>query len=209
MANYNRSAGYGQQHFLDVGSLGSGKVFVVGGDNTTNKDMIKDLFGVDPDGDVRFFSTINAAVGECTNGAGDTVLVLPNYTETITSEGAIDTAQATGVKIIGIGNSADRPSIRFGTSTAADIKVSEGVRISNFTFSCNIANQLRMLEVEGQGVEIDHCTFEEGSATGLRFITTSGNDNDCDDLYIHDNEFFAPTAGNYDEAIAIVTGKHA
>ena len=53
---------------------GSGKVFIVGDSGTVNLSALKELFTPDPDGDPRFFSTIDAAVGACTANAGDIIL---------------------------------------------------------------------------------------------------------------------------------------
>ena len=119
--NYNLQVGYGQI----AGQFpftGSGKVFFVGDSGTANREMLQSLFINDPDGEVRFFSTIDAAVSACTANAGDIVYVAPGHTENIASATslALDVA---GVRIIGLGQGEDRPTLTYITSTAATIDV--------------------------------------------------------------------------------------
>ena len=95
----------------------SGKVFIVGKAGVAYRDAIQRLFVTDYDGRNRFFSTIDAAIGACTANAGDTILVLPGHTEAVTSTSiACDVA---GVRIIGLGNGSNKPTLTFSATDSA------------------------------------------------------------------------------------------
>ena len=127
MAIYNLSAGYGRQMADSLINNVTGKVRVVGKIGLANRQAISELFKTDPDGQVRFFSTIDAAISACTANAGDTIFVLPGHTEAVTSTSLnVDVA---GVNIIGLGTGSNKPTLTFGATssrinvTAADCKL--------------------------------------------------------------------------------------
>jgi len=147
------------------------------------------------------FLTIDYAIGQCEASNGDIVYVAPGHAETIVGAGGI-TMDVAGVSIIGMGTGDMRPTITFTTAAAASVLVSASdCVIANMRFICNITSQVHMIDVAGDDLEIYGCSFKEGSATGLCFISADTADGDSDNLYIHDCDFYAPTAGNYDQAI--------
>jgi len=151
-------------------------------------------------------TTIDAAITAAgvDNGAnrGDTIYVLPNHTENLAADSAVDIDVA-GLNIIGLGNGEDRPILTFTTLTTADFKIAAAnVLIENLVFKCNIASQAMMIEVTGDDAEISNCEFREGTATGLNFITIGvTSDNEADRCHIHDCKFYTSTDGNYNSAI--------
>src|SRR3990167_2617804 len=149
----------------------------------------------------RPFSTIDKAINSCAAGRGDTIYVLPGHAETVTTATDI-VPDVSHINIIGLGKGEKRPIITFATNTTANIPVSgANTRISNMVFKVNVASQVAMITTTGTDIEIDHCSFREGSSTGLNFITVGAADNDSDRVYIHDCDFYMPTAGNGDHAI--------
>lgn len=79
-------------------------------------------------------STIDYAIGLCTAGKGDTIVVLPGHIESVTAASAI-TCDVAGVAIIGIGFGRNRPRLNWTTSTAATIVISAAnVTWANFVF---------------------------------------------------------------------------
>lgn len=79
-------------------------------------------------------ATIDYAVGLCTAGAGDVIVVLPGHTETITAAGGI-TVDVAGVSIVGVGVGRARPTINYTTSTAGTFLVSAAnVLVQNLVF---------------------------------------------------------------------------
>ena len=130
--NYNKNAGYGLSALSLIHKLGTGKVRIVGDSGTANRQMLQELFNVDPDGEVRFFSTIQAGGDACTANAEDNVLVMPGHTETITAQIDMDTA---GVKLIGLGSGSLRPTIIVnGTIDGFDVSAAN-VSIDNIGFA--------------------------------------------------------------------------
>jgi hypothetical protein len=176
--NYNKNSGWGQI----VGQLpftGSGKVFAVGDSSTANRDMLADLFDVDADGVVRFFSTIDAAIGACTANAGDVIFVMPGHSETVSAASGI-IADVAGVSIIGLGNGADRPTITFGTSTAASFDVTAAsVKVKNIVGLAGIDGLTKPFLVSGDNCEID-IEWQDASAaveaaTAVRLDTANNS----------------------------------
>lgn len=184
--NYNKNGGYGRQQFNRIDLLGSGKIRVVGDSNAVNRDVIAELFDVDNDGQVRFFSTIQAAIDACTANAGDIVLVLPGYSQTITAQ--IDADKA-GVRVIGIGVGSLKPTIT-GNGTIDCIDVSAAnVHIEGLHFAAPETDaQTSFINVDAAG-----CTLKNITGVGSQ---TAKNVVDCitvtangDDLTIDGVEF--------------------
>lgn len=146
-------------------------------------------------------STIDAAINKCLAHRGDTIIVMPGHAETIADATSL-VPDVSHVKILGQGVGEKRPIITFATATTANIPVSgANVRISGLVFKCNIDSQAAMITTTADDVEIDNCSFREGTGTGLNFITVGAADADSDRLYVHDCDFYMPTAGNGDHAI--------
>ena len=61
------------------------KVFFVGLSTASWYPDFGNIFPVDEDGVVRVYSSISTALSNCVASRGDVVLVLPGYTETVTS----------------------------------------------------------------------------------------------------------------------------
>jgi len=114
---YNLNSGYGQMLAAQLKGAGvSGKVFVVGDSSTANIDMLKEIFIPDPDGEVRYYATVDAAISACTANAGDVILIAPGHAETVTATSiALDVA---GVTILGLGNGLNRPTFTYGAAAA-------------------------------------------------------------------------------------------
>lgn len=93
--------------------LTGGSVFWV--NSSTGQDAAgKGLSPADP------FRTIDYAIGQCTAGKGDQILVMPGHTEVVTAAGGI-TVDVAGISIVGLGQGTLRPTITFTTTTAATI----------------------------------------------------------------------------------------
>lgn len=188
---------------------GSGKHFIVGDSGTANIDMLKQVFGYDPSGTLRFFADLDSAVGACTADAGDCILVMPGHTETLTTAAdiALDVA---GIKVLGLGTGESRPKFTFSsTDNAATMTASaDSVALKNVILIGNDDALTNMLVVTGDGFDIDIETRDTSSAvesaTAVRLDTankgklklrhlgfTGGNAmvscvrvDDCDDIEI-------------------------
>lgn len=178
-------------------SITTGDVLFVDSGHTSASDVATN--GANPD---KPYATLDYAIGQATANNGDRIYVAPAHAETLIADSGVDVDVA-GVSIIGLGNGEDRPIFTFTTDTAADFKMAAvNTRLSGCIFKCNIASQVMMIETSGDDVEIDHCEFREGSATGLNFITVGVADADSDRCNIHHNIFHMPTAGNGASAIS-------
>lgn len=182
--------------------------------NTTASDMatLLDTFNykVDPiDGSTLIFSTVDSAINMFStigrSNLGDQVLLSPGYTETISTAGQI-AMDVAGLTIKGLGNGSNRPVLTFDGANATPSVTfgAANMRIEGLVLINNEASLNHMFDIgAADDLTIHDCDFREGSATGLSFITADGSDNDCDRLTISSCRFYAPTAGNYDNAIQL------
>lgn len=135
---YNLNAGYGPIIATRVGQKTAGKVFIVGKSAVAYRDIYQEIFGPDADGAVRFFSTIDAAIGACTASAGDTIFVLPGHTEAVTSSSiACDVA---GVNIIGLGSGSYKPTLTFGATDSRINVTAANCKWENFRWTAGIGD---------------------------------------------------------------------
>ena len=162
---YTKDAGFGRLYAESVRLGGSGKVFVVGKAALAQRDIYTELFGVDPDGKVRYAATIAGALSQCTANAGDTIYVLPGHTEDIAAAAGI-VLNIAGVNIIGFGQGSIRPTISFTTAITAQMTVTAAnVTIKNMIFTCAFDAITAMISVTGADVTFDGCEFNTNSGT--------------------------------------------
>jgi len=197
--NYNLNSGYGAALAQALhGSVPvSGKLYIVGDSGTANLDMIKEMFVPDPDGEVRFFSTIDAAVSAGSASAGDVILVAPGHTETISDATSL-LLDVAGVTIIGLGHGSLRPTITLDTATTATVPVSAAdVTIKNVIFTANFADIVAVFTLTtAPNFRLEGCSFK-ATATNMNFLSivdTSTTDNAADGLQIVDCDWVEPDA---------------
>jgi hypothetical protein len=162
----NINVGYGRV-LSDNMALGktAGKLFVVGKSALAYSSMYRQLFVNDADGTVRYAATIAGALTACTANSGDTIVVLPGHTETITGAAGIAIATA-GVNIVGLGNGTDRPTISFTTAITAQMTITAAnVTIQNMIFTCAFDAITAMISVTGAYVKFVDCEFNTNSGT--------------------------------------------
>lgn len=173
--NYSKNAGYGQlQAILAQNGVSSfGKVLVVVEDSdTANYQRLQEIFDVDNDGSVRFFSTLNAAYTAATSNAGDVILMSANSSHTITPF----VWSKNRINVIGL-DGGDR-LVQQGTKvqnvtadTAAYVLKVTGVRNSfrNIKFIQNSTNAaaLSVVQMGGEGNLYKNCSFAFGVIDNL------------------------------------------
>jgi hypothetical protein len=119
-------------------------------------------------------STIDAAINLCEANKGDRIYVLPGHAETITAASAI-TADAAGVRIIGLGRGSSRPTITWGAAAATIVVSAASVSFENFRFINNFADVTTMFSVSGGGDDLmfANCLFADTSTilNAIDFIT--------------------------------------
>lgn len=183
---------------VKTGKVFTGTLFVVDSGHTLTSDNTSSGNFKTP------FATLDYAIGQCAANNGDLIVVSPGHAETLAADSAVDIDVA-GITVYGLGNGEDRPVFTFATAATADFKLAAAnSAIFNLIFKCNIASQAMMIETSADDCEIGGCDFREGSATGLTFISVGLADGDSDRLHVHDCNFQATTAGNYDDAITVL-----
>jgi hypothetical protein len=143
------------------------------------------------------FSTIDYAVGQCTAGQGDLVLVLPGHVEVVTAAGGLDLDVA-GIRIVGLGEGDLRPRVNFTTADTADCDVdADDITVEGLVFRCSIDGQDIMLDVNADDFTLRNCRFEEGSSAQPDVVIDidGGGANACDRVHIERCQFFFPSAG--------------
>ena len=178
------------------GVVTSGKVFFVSAVTTGSIiDRIKAMIKPDPEGVLRFFTSIDSAIGSCVASRGDLIIVLPGHTETISSATGL-VADVAGVKIVGIGEGSLVPILTFDTATTATIPVSAyNVSFENIIFSANFADIVSVFTLTtAKNFKLKNCKIK-ATASSMNFlyvVDTSTTNNDADGLTIDGCSWIEP-----------------
>jgi hypothetical protein len=168
----------------------TGKTYVVGKAAVAYIDMYKELFINDNDGTVRAFSTLAGAVAACTANSGDTILVLPGHTETISSSSAL-TLNVAGINIWGLGKGSNRPTFTLDTATTAVVNVTAAnVTVQNILFVANFAAIATCFTLTtAKDFTVNQCEFRDTSSilNFVAIVTTNSTDNAADGLTFTNN----------------------
>jgi len=100
-------------------------------------------------------ATVDAAIGKCTANNGDIVWVAPGHAETYTTTGAKITFDVAGVRVIGLGNGADRPTFSFGHTGTTMTMSAASVKFVNAIFVTAIDSVVTFMTISGNDCEID------------------------------------------------------
>lgn len=204
--NFNLNSGYGAASAASLPFAGSGKIFIVGDSGTANLGMLKDLFGPDADGKIRFYSAITTAVDACTANAGDIIVVMPGHVETISSGTSCDIDVA-GVTILGLGNGSDRPTFNFTTATSAQVNIdAANVRIVNCIFDLTGFDAVVAgIDVNANDFTMEKCRVIMGDSDGQAVVGVL-SDTNIDRVRIFDCEFLGDTIAGPAAAIRLIGG---
>jgi hypothetical protein len=123
------------------------------------------------------YSTIDAAVGACTATNGDVIIVMEGHAETVIADSGIDVDVA-GVRIIGMGRGASRPTVTFGTAVTADLKLAAaGCSIENLLFIAAIDALTGPIEVSAADCAVINCEYRDAACietTDVLTVITGG-----------------------------------
>lgn len=119
------------------------------------------------------FATLDYAIGMCSTGRGDVIMIKPNHSETISSATAL-ALDVASVAIIGLGYGNNRPLFTLDTATTTTINVSAAnVSIQNCRFVANFADIATCFNVANATVThyltIENCDFVDTSSV-LNFV---------------------------------------
>lgn len=172
----NLNSGYGQfigDKLLNknpgANSIGNyptgGKTFVVCPTSHPNFAIISEILIPDADGIPRLYTTLSAALANCTADRGDTIYLCEGYTETIVAAAGSGVTVA-GVRVIGLGDGTNRPTFTFTTSVAASFDVTAArVIVSNCIFTNGIDAQTAMINVNKADISFLDCEINTNTAT--------------------------------------------
>ena len=179
--------------------------------------------------------TLDAAFALCTANRGDTIIVMPNHSETITGAGGI-AHDVAGVSVIGLGTGSQRPEFLMdGGTTVTYAITADDAYIENLVFRSGHSNVVACITTTKKYTWLNGLTFLNNT-TNEDFLTcikaTSTTDNDSDGLRVEncrwitsdsdDLEFieinanlnglvakdnFVVTAGTASPLILVATGK--
>jgi hypothetical protein len=166
-----------------------GKVFWVDGSSVTPLEGAVGGQDGNPGTFTRPFATIDYAIGKCTSGRGDIILIKAGHAETISSATAL-AADVANVAVVGLGSGTARPTLTFDTANTATINVSA----ANFTFKniLFVGNFLSIASAITVGAApwctIEDCEFKDTSAIlgFLSAVTTTVTVN-ADNLQLINN----------------------
>lgn len=142
------------------------------------------------------FSTLDYAIGKCTAGRGDIIMVKPGHAENISAAAGI-VVDVAGIAIVGLGNGTLRPKFSFTTATTADIDITAAnCTFYNLEFQANFADVTAGLDVSGvDGLSFVNCYFTEAGAD-LNFVDTIDLATGADDILFKGCKFIGNDAAN-------------
>jgi len=149
------------------------------------------------------YATIDYAIGKCTASRGDTIVVMPGHTETVTAAAGI-ALDVAGVNIIGIGEGSIRPTVNFTTAVGASFAVTAAnCVVRNILFTGGIDALTNPIHVQAADFTLDNCEWRDvtGQATDVILTTAAANR-----LKIINHRHDGATAAGGASAIAIVGG---
>lgn len=165
------------------------RVFFVSKSQTWYGDFANE-FPNDSFGVPRVYTTIKAALANCTASRGDVILVMPGHTESITNATDLNVNVA-GVRIIGLSDqNGNRPVLTLNTATTAVVTVSAAnCTIENISFDgTGFAAIVKMFSFTAAGIVFRNNKVLFASSTnqaGIAILTNSS----CNDLLIQGNTF--------------------
>lgn len=145
----------GEVYFVDSSAAGAGATVGHGGD---------------PD---KPWSSLSYAFSSDVPVAGDTIYVMPGHTETISAAGGI-TADIAGVKVIGLGWGAARPTFTFSATDSTFLVSAASVVLKNLRVLSSVAELVQMFSVSGANVTLDAVDhIAAGASTTIQFLKTT------------------------------------
>ena len=138
----------------------------------------------------RPYASLDYAVGQCTAGRGDIIVVKSGHSETISSSTAL-TLDVANVAIIGLGTGNSRPLFTLDTANTVTIGVSaDNVMISNCRFAANFLSIAACFTLTtAKHFTVQGCYFFDTSSilNFLNIVKSTGAANTVDGLTFNDN----------------------
>ncbi len=123
-------------------------------------------YGQNPDAP---FATLDYAVGKCTANKGDIICLMPGHDETYSTTGTKVTMDVAGVRVIGLGQGADRPTFTFSHTGATWLVSANGCSVENCLFVTGVDSVTTYGTVSGADFTLKNC--EGRDATDVEVVT--------------------------------------
>ncbi|KKL97662.1 hypothetical protein LCGC14_1832250 [marine sediment metagenome] len=117
-------------------------------------------------------ATIDAAIGRCTASQGDSILVQPSHSETLS---AAITMDVIGVSIIGIGKGTLRPQLTGNFVGDCITITAANCRVENIYFNEATAGITADINIAAANTVVRHCHFDLGASDLLGTITVTAD----------------------------------
>ncbi len=153
-------------------------------------------------------STLEYAIGLCTDGQGDVILLAPGHTEAITTA-APCTVDISDLTIVGLGNGLNRPKFSITTNTTATISVTAAnVTIKNIQVVSAVDNAAIGITVgaSADGFWLEDCYLSDGNANNLELLISVSLAAECDDVTILNCIFHTVSGGGSTSGIFCTAG---
>lgn len=141
-------------------------------------------------------ATLDYAIGKCTASRGDTIVLMPYHSETITGAGGI-TADVAGINIVGVGTYSSRPTFLMDGATTVTVVVSAAnVSFTNMIFSAGHADIVTCFNITADGCSLNAVEFADNTTdeNWLTPIKATGGDGTADGLSVVACKWFSPDA---------------
>ncbi len=117
-------------------------------------------------------STIDAAIGMCTAGRGDIILVMPGHAETLATASAI-TLDVAGVSIVGLGRGSLQPTLSFSATASTMVISANNCALQNIKLKATIDSVVTALTVSGADAYLDLESADTSSVEFISVVTTT------------------------------------
>ena len=155
------------------------------------------------------FATLDYAIGRATASNGDIIFVAPGHAESYTVANGFD-ADVAGIRIVGLGEGANRPTFNFADTDATVAIGAANVTIENLRFVAGISNIVVGISVEagGDNFTLRNCEVPESGTATFDFATFIDLASGADDVTIDGMIFrqLATTPGDLDHFLKSGTG---
>ena len=121
-------------------------------------------------------ATIDAAINRCTASQGDTILVQPGHSETLST---LITMDIIGVSIIGLGEGTLRPQLTVAAVIDGISITANNCRVENIGFAASTAGATSQINVAAADCTIKGVHFAEGASDILGTITVTAAGEVC------------------------------
>lgn len=113
----------------------------------------------------QLYTTLGAALNVCRANRGDTIIVLPQHSESVTTTPTF----VAGVSIIGVGNGAERPAFRWTATSSQWAVTVNNVFFQNLHLQMEGANGVvKAVNLTGTDCTITGCDIETASGAALK-----------------------------------------